>query len=632
MFRRTVSRPRSTCTALGTSAALVAATLLVAPDTAPGAAAPDAAPDARPSSTQADGTRALPTAVAQRPVTPKVREVRIPDKAAPRTMSAQGAHGARRVVAATGLRDTAPYSMLGVVWDSGPGTEDVEIEVRVRDDDGWTDWQHLERSEDGPVAVDDEQWTAPLWVGRADGVQARALSERGGAPRGLRISLIDPGATGTSTRPALDVSTDSIGSISAVPASHRDVSKPAIISRPRWGADESLRERCDNGLHTRTVDVTFVHHTAGSNSYAKSESDDLVRGIYAYHTRSLGWCDIGYNFLVDKYGQIFMGRYGGSNGAWKPVYGAHTGGYNDNSAGISLMGNFENARPTKAMKNATVRIVAWKLAVNYRHPKGHATINGKRFKNISGHRDAKATACPGRTVYDWLPSLRNRVDNRIAPYQTRIFDKWTKMGRKSGIAKVPYWGERHRSGGTVAWFRGADILQKSGLGTHAVHGAIRKRYRGLGVQNGKLGFPRTDEIAAAKAGARQNKFAHGRIYWHKRTGAREIYGGILRRYLRIGGTGSPLGMPTTGERDAAKAGSRLNKFQHGRIYWHKATGAHSVLAGAISRRYLRMGGTTSRLGMPTTERYDVSGGRAQKFQGGRIRWDRSSNTTSVTFN
>lgn len=62
----------------------------------------------------------------------------------------------------------------------------------------------------------------------------------------------------------------------------------------------------DNGIH-----AAIIHHTAGSNDYSPEDSAEIVRAIYAYHTQTLGWCDIAYNALVDKYGQVFEGRAGG---------------------------------------------------------------------------------------------------------------------------------------------------------------------------------------------------------------------------------------------------------------------------------------------------------------------------------
>jgi N-acetylmuramoyl-L-alanine amidase/FlgD Ig-like domain len=145
----------------------------------------------------------------------------------------------------------------------------------------------------------------------------------------------------------------------------------------------------------------------------------IIRSIYAYHIHSNGWCDIGYNYLVDKFGRIWEGRYGGIT---KPVIGAHTGGFNTNTFGVSLIGNFTSTTPSSAMLGAVEKLFAWRLGVYYRDPLGKATttagyFSGSRyaagstvtFNVISGHRNADLTSCPGDAAYTKLPTIRNAV-------------------------------------------------------------------------------------------------------------------------------------------------------------------------------------------------------------------------------
>ena len=68
----------------------------------------------------------------------------------------------------------------------------------------------------------------------------------------------------------------------------------------------------------------------------------LLRGIYAYHVKARGWSDIGYNYLVDRFGRIWEGRYGGVDRA---VVGAHTLGFNSDSFAASAIGNYQTAHP-----------------------------------------------------------------------------------------------------------------------------------------------------------------------------------------------------------------------------------------------------------------------------------------------
>ncbi|WP_189176997.1 peptidoglycan recognition protein family protein [Streptomyces lasiicapitis] len=189
--------------------------------------------------------------------------------------------------------------------------------------------------------------------------------------------------------------------------------RPRIVTRRGWGADEGLRER--NFAYTRTVKAAFVHHSATGNNYSCSQSPSVLRSIYRYHVRSSGWRDFGYNFAVDKCGNIYEGRAGG---VAKAVLGAHTLGFNTNSMGIAVLGSFTNASPPKAAVTGVAKLTAWKLGLFGANPRGatYLTSGGGnlykkgstvRLKVISGHRDGFATECPGRRLYSKLGTARS---------------------------------------------------------------------------------------------------------------------------------------------------------------------------------------------------------------------------------
>ncbi len=178
--------------------------------------------------------------------------------------------------------------------------------------------------------------------------------------------------------------------------------KPRIYSRAQWGANERMREQSapDYGK----IKTGFIHHTVNSNSYSKAQVPALLRGIYAYHTQSRGWRDIGYNYLVDRFGRIWEGRYGGVN---RPVVGAHTLGYNEYSFAMSAIGNFDIARPPAPIARAYAQLFAWKLSrYNIRANNTRVFVKDRYLRAINGHRDVGQTACPGRYLYSQLPSIR----------------------------------------------------------------------------------------------------------------------------------------------------------------------------------------------------------------------------------
>ena len=167
--------------------------------------------------------------------------------------------------------------------------------------------------------------------------------------------------------------------------------------------------------------MAFVHHTASGNLYSRADAPALVRGIYAYHTQSLHWNDIAYNFLVDRFGTIYEGRYGGVT---RGVVGAHVYGFNTGSTGISVMGTFIDEAPPAEAVTALERLLAWKLGVHGLDPAGtarltcgaaekYATGATVTFPVIAGHRQANYTECPGSALYALLPAIRTDVAKRV---------------------------------------------------------------------------------------------------------------------------------------------------------------------------------------------------------------------------
>ncbi|MFH9398784.1 peptidoglycan recognition protein [Streptomyces sp. NPDC017638] len=188
--------------------------------------------------------------------------------------------------------------------------------------------------------------------------------------------------------------------------------RPKIVTRRGWGADESLRER--GFVYTKRIKAAFVHHTASGNKYTCAQAPSVIRGIYRYHVKSMGWRDIGYNFLVDKCGTLYEGRAGG---VAKAVLGAHTLGFNTDSMGVAVLGTYGTTRPPGAAVTAVARLAAWKLGLYGADPRAKTSLTsggsdlypkGKnvRLNVLSGHRDGVATECPGRLLYAQLGTAR----------------------------------------------------------------------------------------------------------------------------------------------------------------------------------------------------------------------------------
>lgn len=199
------------------------------------------------------------------------------------------------------------------------------------------------------------------------------------------------------------------------------VPRPPITPRSGWGADEGISPEEPAYLPDGRVKAVVVHHTAESNTYSCADAAAVVRGIYGYHVKTLGWKDIGYNFLVDKCGTIYEGRKGGVD---LPVYGAHAYGFNGETTGISVLGTYTGTAAPDAALASVARISAWKLGQYGADPAGTVTLTagdsgrnyfGKTFARgaqltlprIHGHRDGYNTQCPGDKLYGQLPAVRS---------------------------------------------------------------------------------------------------------------------------------------------------------------------------------------------------------------------------------
>jgi len=261
-----------------------------------------------------------------------------------------------------------------------------------------------------------------LWTGAGRYVQVAARAAAGSAPgpvrlRDVRLVTInstedaDAGAAvvGVLRRVACAVA----GLELASPASAM-TTRPEIVTRAQWGADESWRRGTPSYA---PVLMAFVHHTDSGNKYTPAQAPAIVRAIYAYHTKSLGWSDVGYDFLIDRYGAIYEGRYGGVT---KGVIGAQVLGFNTGSTGVSIMGTFVSATPPPAAVASLEQLLAWKLDVHHVDPLGTGTLTcgyGQKFQTgelvtfpaIAGHRQANYTDCPGSTLYALLPAIRKVV-------------------------------------------------------------------------------------------------------------------------------------------------------------------------------------------------------------------------------
>ena len=349
-------------------------------------------------------------------------------------------------------------------------------------------------------------------------------------------------------------------------------SGPAVISRAQWGADESIR--CGSPTYDDSLGGATIHHTAGSNDYTRRESAGIVRAIYAYHAKTLGWCDIGYNVLVDKYGQIFEGRAGGLD---RNVEGAHAGGFNENTMGLALMGDYSRVAPTQESIDAAGRFLGWRLGKAGLDPMGRTTMysegtqytfvpqgNAIDLPVIFAHRDVGNTECPGDAAYARLGDIRTIAAANLGGGTTT--SPVTSPDTVVGGGTVPAPPSTDASGrDSSAALRGlvSDLLRMG------VQNPVVQKWVAEGGESGRLGAALTGLLPIAD-GLEKADFVNGSIYTTPTGQVVSVLGKIYQQFVAQGSESGSLGLPTTDEYDVP--GGKQTDFTNGSLIFDQVTG------------------------------------------------------------
>jgi len=327
--------------------------------------------------------------------------------------------------------DTTGAQTVGVTWPAGAEAADLAPQARTLSDGTWSGWTDLEASDLAADAggVDAEHelrgGTDALWIGEAEAVQLSFAATADGGPQDMTFVQVsspeeEPAVAGAQDDAAAGVegaasTGDAVIRTAAavVPAA---VDAPRVYSRAEWGA---RAPSCTPDV-ARTLLAAVVHHTAGSNSYTSvAQAMQQIRNDQAYHITGRGWCDIGYNFLVDKWGNVYEGR---ANSGTQPVIGVHAGGFNTSTVGISMLGDYSSITPSAGTQESVARVIAWRLSQYHRDPTstvGYTTLGGENSRYpagtslalpvVVGHRDTAYTACPGNAGYAVLGAIKSRA-------------------------------------------------------------------------------------------------------------------------------------------------------------------------------------------------------------------------------
>jgi hypothetical protein len=192
---------------------------------------------------------------------------------------------------------------------------------------------------------------------------------------------------------------------------------PTVIQRADWCGSYTA---CTGATYTPTIIIpthTVIHHGASPDTYTDGYA--VVRSYWNYHVNTLGWSDIGYNYLFDKFGNVFLGRKN-ANYLTSDAKGAHAGNSNSKSIGINFLGNGDVTLPTTIQLQKVYELLAWWYKTRGLTPNSTASLylqsgGTATVQRILGHKDTNigGTACPGTAIYALLPTMRTEVTNII---------------------------------------------------------------------------------------------------------------------------------------------------------------------------------------------------------------------------
>ncbi|TMC46922.1 MAG: hypothetical protein E6J23_01340 [Chloroflexi bacterium] len=360
------------------------------------------------------------------------------------------------------------FDRVGVHWVAARGTEDTfYVELRTSADGAiWSDWDLLSADEDMANTDTNEWFASPqLAVDNARYAQYRVWLTDGNPADVQRIGLTFMDVNDLSAGPVVRLVNDIVGAAKDVARSFTEpasasaaaVNPTRILARSDWAADERLMQWTPK--YPQKVSKAVVHHTVtddGGNGQVAS----TIRAIYYYHAVTRGWGDIGYSYLVDKYGNVWMGRQGGDN-----TEGGHAYGWNKGSIGIAAIGTYSVNAPTPAMVASIANLIAMKFSQFGIQPYGAdpfvhqeqasdgtwANVTSSP-PNVQGHRDCNyiqsqyggQTACPGNALYAQLPNIRQMA-------QTAVINGYNQMPfLETTLPKAGYPGANVTVGVTVA--------------------------------------------------------------------------------------------------------------------------------------------------------------------------------------
>lgn len=258
--------------------------------------------------------------------------------------------------------------------------------------------------------------------------------------------------------------------------------------------------------------------------------------------------------------------------------------------------------------------------------------------------------------------------------QGRARDRWAASGWESGVLGFPTSDTvcGLRNGGCFQHFQSGSVYSSTSTGVRLVGPAVRQRWAGTGWENGRLGYPVTDQVCGLPDSGCFVHFERGSVYVSATTGAQDLLAVVRDRWAASGWERGALGYPVNSTVCGLRDGGCFQHFQRGSVYWSPGTGARLVdlatrgvwaasgweggalgypvgdqvcglpdsgcfvhfqggsvytsaksgshaVAGWVRDAWAASGWERSSLGYPVEGRRFLSDGESQRFQGGTLR-------------
>ena len=304
-----------------------------------------------------------------------------------------------------------PFDALGASWSKDDQSK-INLYARFsKDNKPWEDWQEFDPTDEGEAnekstsANSNTEEVANLLFSKdAQYFQYKVVFKEkinSSFLESIKFTYIKPS----------DISNQKFSLLNYLGIKKaKAINSPRIISRAEWGANPAYMTWPPEYVRPNKI---IIHHTASGNN--PPDPAAVVRSIYYYHAVSLGWGDIGYNYLFDQNGNIYEGRAGGNM-----VVGAHAYGQNYGSVGLSAIGDFSSTDITASTLGSLTDMTAYKAYEND-FDITYGTVFGHRdfCNNPPGHN---CTACPGGVLYGRKGQIIDDARQKVSTYLQRDRD------------------------------------------------------------------------------------------------------------------------------------------------------------------------------------------------------------------